>query len=321
VTPGVRIFSLVALAAVVASGVVVVGVLATRTDVPSVKPRSGRPPLALDLGIRTDPEAHALARAQELYDKAGRPKSAAEIFDRYPSLEAKVGAAMADWPGGTVTELQTLSAEYPSSALVALNLGLALYWSRRDAEAVQAWRSAAALEPDSFYAVRAGDLLHPRFAPGLPTFVPSFREPTRTSTLPPARRLAALATAARAGGADAKLLYGVALQRLSRPRSAEKQFAAAAREDPNDPEARVAAAVGLFDKGNPSAAFSRLGPLVRVFPRAPTVRFHLGLMLLWLGEVDRARDELRQARAEAPRSALGREAFGYLSALHSVGTP
>ena len=131
--------------------------------------------LALDLGIRTDPEAHALARAQELYDKAGRPKSAAEIFDRYPSLEAKVGAAMADWPDGTVTELQTLSAEYPSSALVALNLGLALYWSRRDAEAVQAWRSAAALEPDSFYTVRAGDLLHPRFAPGLPTFVPSFR--------------------------------------------------------------------------------------------------------------------------------------------------
>ena len=320
-TPRARIFLLVALAAVVASGVVVVGVLATRTDVPSVDPRTGRPPLALDLGLRTDPEARALARAQELNDRAGRSKSAAEIFARYPSLEAKVGAAMADWPGGTVARLETLAAEYPRSALVALNLGLALYWSRRDAEAAQVWRSAAALEPDSFYAVRAGDFLHPRLAPGLPTFVPSFREPVRTSVLPPAQRLAALGRAARGGGAHAKLLYGAALQRLSRPRSAEKQFAAAARQAPNDPEARVAAAVGLFDKSNPSAAFSRLGPLVRVFPRAPTVRFHLGLMLLWLGELHRARDELRQARAEAPRSALGREADRYLSALRSVGTP
>jgi tetratricopeptide (TPR) repeat protein len=309
---------LVALAAVVASGVVVVGVLATRSDVPAVKPRPGRPPLALDFGLRTDAQALALARADNLY--RSRPKQAAEIFGRYSSLEAEVGAAMAGWPAGTVARLETLAAQYPRSALVALNLGLALYWSRRDAEAVATWRDAAALEPDSPYAVRAQDFLHPRFAPGLPAFVPSFEEPLRTRTLPPARRLAALEAAARTGDAHAKLLYGVALQHLGRPRSAEREFAVAARDAPTDPDARVAAAVGRFDKGNPSAAFSRLGPLVRVFPHAQTVRFHLGLLLLWLGQIDRAREELRLARAESPGSLLGRQAGSYLSALRSVGT-
>ena len=317
-TPRGRIFLLVALAAVVSAGVVVVGVLATRSDVPSAKPRSGRPPLALDFGVRTDPEAVALARAQNLIRT--QPKEAAAIFGRYRSLEGEVGAAMADWPAGTVARLQTLAAEHPRSALVALNLGLALYWSRRDAEAIAAWRDAATFEPDSPYAVRAQDFLHPRYAPGLPVFVPAFREPLRTRTLPPARRLAALEAAAHTGDAHAKLLYGVALQSLRRPRSAERQYAAAARQAPADPEARVAAAVGRFDKSNPSAAFSRLGPLVRVFPHAPTVRFHLGLLLLWMGQVDQARDQLRRARAENPNSPLGRVAGSYLSALRSVGT-
>ena len=112
----------------------------------------------------------------------------------------------------------------------------------------------------------------------------------------------------------------MALQRLDRPRSAERQFAAAASEAPNDPEARAAKAVGLFDKDNPSLAFSRLGPLVRVFPHAQTVRFHLGLLLLWIADVDRARNELGQARAEGPRTPLGRVAFRYLQVLQEAGT-
>lgn len=319
---GARVFFLVTLAALAASGVVVIGVLATRSDVPSVAPRSGSPPLALDLGVRTDAEARALGQAQAIYDRARQPRRAAAIFARYGSLEAQVGAAIAAWPNGTLMRLETLAAEHPRSALVAFHLGLALYWSHRDAEAIRAWRAARALEPDSLYAVRAADFLHPRFAPGLPTFVPSFPLPVRIRTLTPARQLAALAAlaAAEGDGSRAKLLYGVVLQRLGRPRSAEKEFAAAAGEAPNDPEARVAAAVGLFDKDNPSRAFSRLGPLVRVFPHAPTVRFHLGLLLLWLGQIENARDQLRQARADAPESALGRQAAAYLAELRSLGT-
>ena len=313
-----RVFLLVSLAAAAASGVVVIGVLATRSNVPSTKPRKGSPPLALDVGLRTDPEARALQRAQVLYDRARDPKRAAAIFSRYDSLEAQVGAAMASWPKGTVTRLQTLAAEHPRSALVAFHLGLALYWSRQDREAVTSWRAAEKVEPDSSYAVRAQDFLHPRFAPGLPAFVPSFPTPRLSGT--PQGEVAQLARAASRGGAHAKILYGVALQHLDRPVSAEKQFAAAARAAPGDPEALAAAAVGLFDKDNPSLAFSRLGPLVRVFPYAQTVPFHLGLMLLWLAQLDRARLQLERARAEDPRSLLGQQASQYLAFMRKAGT-
>ena len=319
-TPRARVFFLVAITAVVASAVVVIGVLATRSNVPSVKPRKGSPPLALDFGLRTDPEARALEQAQTLYDRDHEKEHAHQLFARYDSLEAKVGAAVTAWPSGTVASLETLAAENPRSALVALHLGFALYWSRRVQEAVTAWRTAERLQPDSPYAVRAADFLHPRFAPGVPVFVPSFKAPLAIRMLTAPRQVTALEAAARSDGAGAKILYGVALQGLGRPRSAEKQFAAAAREEPNDPEARAAAAVGLFDKDNPSLAFSRLGPLVRVFPHAQTVRFHLGLLLLWIAQVNRARDELEKARAEAPNSALGREATLYLQALRKVGT-
>jgi tetratricopeptide (TPR) repeat protein len=300
------VFSLVALAAVVASGVIVIGVLATRSNVPTVKPRPGAPPLALDFGIRTDPETRALERAETLYNNRKR-QQAAPIFGRYHSLEAEIGSAFAAWPADTLRGLQTLAAEHPRSSLVALHLGFALYWSRRDQEAVTAWQAAAKLQPDTPYAVRAGDFLHPRFAPGLPTFVPSFAAPINN--------VPALQRAARTGGAHAKILYGVALQRLGHPVSAERQFANAARETPNDPEARVAAAVGRFDKADPSKAFSRLGPLVRVFPHAQTVRFHLGLLLLWMAQVPKAREELQKAIAEGPGTPLGKQASQLLQAI------
>jgi tetratricopeptide (TPR) repeat protein len=316
-----RVFLLVALAAVVASGVVVIGVLATRSDVPSVKPRRGLPPLALDFGVRTDQEARALRQAEQLYDRGRDKKRAAEIFGRYHSLEAEVGEAFATWPSGTVERLQTLAAEHPRSSLVALHLGMALYWSHRDQEAKMAWRATERLQPDTPYAVHAADILNPRRGPaGLPTFVPSFRAPRRIAVLTPALQVAALRRAAQTGGAQPKILYGVMLQNLGRPVSAERQFAAAARASPNDPEARAAAAVGLFDKENPSLAFSRLGPLVRVFPHAQTVRFHLGVLLLWIADLDRARKELQLARTEGPHTALGQVASQYLQALQSAGT-
>jgi len=309
-----RVFVLVALAAVIASGIVVIGVLATRSNVPTVKPRPGTPPLALDFGLRTDPEARALEHAETLYNNRKR-KQAAPIFARYHSVEAEIGSAFAAWPADTVRRIQTLAAEHPRSSLVALHLGFALYWSRRDQEAVTAWRAAATLQPDTPYAITAADVLHPRVGPpGVPTFVPSFEAPARILALSPPRQVAVLREAARTDGADAKILYGVALQRLGHPVSAEREFAAAAQESPNNPEARVAAAVGLFDKADPARAFSRLGPLVRVFPHAQTVRFHLGLLLLWIREIPKAREELQKALAEGPGTPLGKQASLLLQA-------
>jgi hypothetical protein len=57
----------------------------------------------------------------------------------------------------------------------------------------------------------------------------------------------------------------------------------------------VAAAVARFDKDAPEQAFSRLGPLARYHPRAGVVRFHLGLLLLWIRAVDEARRQLELA--------------------------
>ena len=150
--------------------------------------------------------------------------------------------------------------------------------------------------------------------------MPSFQPPLRIRALPGPNQVAALRADAARGGAHAKLLYGTALQQLGRPVSAEREFAAAAKLAPDDPDARVAEAVGRFDKGDPARAFGKLGPLTRVFPRSQTVRFHLGLLLLWSAQVKEARKQLEQARRQAPRSLLGRQAAQYLAALERIGT-
>src|SRR5919197_1221772 len=220
----------------------------------SVGLRPGAPLYILDeLGVRADPEAQRLRRAERLYSRGDRA-AAGRLLGGDASLEARVGAALARWPRATITELDGLARAHPRSAFVRLHLGLALLWARRNAEARQAWRTAERVAPDSPSAVRAETLLHP-------------------------------------------------------------QFAAAAALAPREPEARVAAAVGLFDKERPALAFSRLGPLSKTFPRAQTVRFHLGLLLLWIGQVQTAKEELRLAHAEGPKTLLGSEAQALLARL------
>jgi tetratricopeptide (TPR) repeat protein len=280
----------------------------------SVGLRAGAPLYLLDeLGLRDDPEAQRLRRAERLYGRGDRA-AAGRLLAGDASLEARVGAALARWPRGTITDLDALARAHPRSAFVRLHLGLALLWARRTADARRAWRRAERVAPDSPSAVRAETLLHPEFAPGRPVFVPTFG-PASTLHGSPREELAQLARGARRPDWRAKILYGVALQRLERPVSAERQYAAAAALAPREPEARVAAAVGLFDKERPALAFSRLGPLSKTFPRAQTVRFHLGLLLLWIGQVQTAKKELRLARAEGPKTLLGSQASALLARL------
>jgi tetratricopeptide (TPR) repeat protein len=284
------------------------------------KPQKGDPPLLLDFGVRTDTEAVALRRAQSLY-RAGRLPAAERIFERYDSLDARIGAAFARWPHSTLDRIKELVAGAPGNSTAELHLGLADYWAGRVGDAAAAWRRAATAQPDTSAAVHAQDLLHPNLPiPGLPPFVPSFDAPKGLDALPAPERLAVLARDARAPDVDARLLYGVALQQLGRPVSAEREFAAAARLAPSDADAQVAAAVGRFTKDHPERAFARLGPLTRRFPHAQTVRFHLGLLLLWLREVPRARRQLRLAAASNPSSPLGREARAFLLRLAGTGT-
>ena len=199
-----------------------------------------------------------------------------------------------------------------------LNLGIARFWAG-EGGAEDAWKSAAALEPDTAYAVTAGNLLHPDFARNLPIFVPTEAVPAAVRKRAAPAQLALLERRARSGAVADRLFYGVALQRLGKQRSAERVYAEAARRAPNDAEARVAGAVGLFDKARPARAFSHLGPLTRTFPHSATVRFHLGLLLLWSGQLKEARRQLELVRSAEPGSPLVGVAKQYLAALSKAG--
>ena len=295
--------------------------LATRTPTPHRHTQSGLPPLLLDLGVRTDPEAVALRRASSLYDR-GQAHRAGLIFDRYRSLEAQVGAALSVWRESISVSfrgISELARTHPGSSLVQLEYGLALFWRGDGLAAEAAWRTARRADPDTPYAIDAEDLLHPNFPRGLPTFVPSFPPPAALAKLSPPKQLAFLRAQADAG-VHGRLLYGVALQRLGRQLSALRQYQAAVELAPAAPEPKVAVAVARFDKANPSRTFSQLGPLAQRYPRSQSVRFHLGLCLLWLGSVDKAKAELRLARAAGPKTTLGIEAQRFLERLRGVGT-
>ena len=164
----------------------------------------------------------------------------------------------------------------------------------------------------------AGNLLHPRVPRGLPAFIPSFAAPAEVVELAPERQLAALRARAARGGTRELLLYGVGLQRVGRPVSAAALFQRAARRAPGNAEAQVAAAVAQFDKDAPERAFGSLGPLTRRFPDEPTVRFHLGVLLLWTGRVDAAARQFRLATRMRPGSPLAREAARYLETIRKA---
>ena len=280
---------------------------------------SGVPPFVLDLGVRQDQEAQALRRAGLLF-RAGQEARGGQVLASYDSLQARVGKSLAKWPDGSLAELEQLAREHPESGAVLFHLGLARFWSGDRDGAVAAWREARVKDPDSVYAVRSDDLLYRRFAPGLPTFIPQFAPDPKLSRLGPSRQLAALERAARRPDVHAKLLYGLALQRIERPASARREYAAAARLAPRDPEALVADAVGRFDKANPALAFSRLGPLARRYPRSASVRFHLGLLLLWIGRTEDAKRQLILA-SRVKRSVLAGEARRLLARLEEVRKP
>jgi predicted Zn-dependent protease len=261
VDPRLRVWLVVGAAAIAAAAIAVGVTVATRSDVD--KQTTKAPPFV------ADPTAPA-------------------------AVSSDVREALQAWPAGTVRRLRILAERYPHSALVRLELGLALAFGGQETDASRAWHQSRRVQPDSPSAVRATDLLHPRTPPGLPPFVPSFNR-ARTA-------------------AQRHLLRGIAFQQGLRPVSAEREFAAAARAAPKDPEALTAEAVGLYDKERPAAAFSRLGPLSRRYPHAQTIRFHLGLLLIYFGDVAQAKRQLALARAEGPRTPLGKRAQTLLKA-------
>jgi Flp pilus assembly protein TadD len=319
---GRRVLVIVGLAAAVAVAAVVGGTLlqtnGEHTTVPGAvtKPREGPPPLQLEFGLQESAEARALARAQTLYDRDRKVAEAAAIFRRYHSLNAQLGLLFTAWRGpSSLAAVQQLAAAHPNDPAVLLNLGWADFQAGRNADAVAAWQKTATVYPDSPYGVDAQDALHSRTIPGLPLIVTSLTPPRSIASLRAAQQLAALKRGAAASDPRAKIVYGIALWNLKRPLSAEREFAAAAKLAPRDPVARTLAAVGLFTKANPARAFGRLGPLTAVFPRSAVVEFHLGVLLLWIGENSKAANHLRAAVADGPQSSYAKPARTLLASL------
>jgi tetratricopeptide (TPR) repeat protein len=292
-SPKARVVTVVAVLALAAAGAIVgATLLQTRGETTGSTARKGVPPLDLQV-------SGPLARALALYN-AGEHSQAGAIFSRYHSLPAEIGAAFSRWPHGSLDAVKKLVAENPESGLAELHLGLAYYWSGRDADAVASWRNAARLEPDSPSAVTALDFLHPNVAPGLPPIV--------------------VDTAAIARRARALLLKGILLWDRERPVSAKRLIDAAAARAPRDPLVLVADAVASFSPAHPLDPFPKLGPLTATFPRASVVRFHLGELLLWTRQVAKGKTQLRLAVSMEPKSPYAQAARQILGLLAKNGS-
>jgi predicted Zn-dependent protease len=208
-----------------------------------------------------------------------------------PAVNAAVRKAM-----GSIGRLEQLENSHPKDAAVQINFGRALICGGYLADATQALEAAKRAGRDTQYEIDADTLLHPTFFPnGYPIFQPS-------------------------NGKDALLVRGSVLQKEGHQHSAERVFAQAARLHPDDPEAQVAAAVARFDEDNPSAAFSRLGPLAKRFPRSQVVRYYLGLLLVWIGERDQAVSEFHKTVALGPRTQIGAQVQALLRQIAQSGS-
>jgi tetratricopeptide (TPR) repeat protein len=268
-SPAARIRLLVALAAAAAAAVVAGVVLATSSNPPQPKTQ-----------CRTAP--------QPLVVPGVRSRSV-----------AGVRAAFAAWPGGTIPQLQLLARDHPSDPVVRFNYGIALLCKGYLADASTALAAAKSSGRDTYYEMRADELLHPQFFQPSDGLYPIFQP---------------------VGRVDPLLLRGQIAQRQGHQHTAERLYAKAARLHPDDDQAQVAAAVGLFDEDHLSRSFSRLGPLTKRFPRSQSAHFHLGLLAAWVGLRSEAATQFEAARRLGPTTSLGRQAAEFVARLVPNGT-
>ncbi|MES1248307.1 MAG: tetratricopeptide repeat protein [Actinomycetota bacterium] len=314
-SPRTRVYAVVAAAAAVAVAAIVgVTWLQARGETTSrpgavTTPRPGIPPLFFDFGLRNDAETRALATAAKLLQEGKRARAAA-VFARYPgSVQAQIGAAFAAWPKGSLDAVRHLLVLHADDPVVNLHYAIALYWSGRNADAEKQFEAVDSKFPDSPSSVDAEDILYAgRYASGLPHMIAPV-------AIPSGRTIGEQLAKART-----PLVRGVIEWYLERRVSARRALNEAARAAPDDPMVQTLDAVAYYSKRNPTAAFSRLGPLTGRFPKAAVVRLHLAELLLWQKQVAKARVQLRAAVADEPTSVYAEQAKELLSALATNGT-
>ena len=169
-----------AAAALAAGGTVALAVITPPTRAAAERlrqPLAGAPPLVLDLGVRVDPEARALRRAERLYSQKRRA-AAGRIFARYDSPAARIGAAFAGLAGLEPGEARAAGPRAAARLArappprVREPLGRASPTRRPR-------RGGGPPRPSPTPPRPSGrtTALHPNFPPGQPFFVPSFRPP------------------------------------------------------------------------------------------------------------------------------------------------
>ena len=221
-----RVILVVAVALAAAAGVAGAAAFFGGDDEPQATRPEGNPPVLVDLGVRTDPEATRLRRAAGKHSHGDLAGARAD-FAGGRSLQAEAGEAISSWPDGTLERLEELATLHPRNGAVLFHLGLARFWSGDTTGAVEAWRTTRSRAPDTAFAVRAGDLLFRGAPPGLPTFVPGFRGPREVRAMEAPEQFAALQRMARRGdaarqaalrgGAPARRTPGLGAAGSSRP--------------------------------------------------------------------------------------------------------
>jgi tetratricopeptide (TPR) repeat protein len=320
VSPRARVLALVTAAAVLVVAAVVAGALLQSDGRGAANSSSPAPPLHLGI-LPGETHAHELISAERDYERGERETALAKfqaVLRADPaSVEAAVGAALAAWPEGSLSRLRALVESHPGSGLARLHLGLALGAAGDPREAEREWREAEEQDPDTPSALEAESLLHPNMAPGRPFFITAAQPPASIRKLGAVAQETALRRRAERGGAADWLVLGTFLQRIERPVSARRAYDRALELAPESLEARTAVAVARFDKDDPADAFSRLGPLARSNPRSSLIRFHLGLLLLWIQAVDEATKQLELA-TQGNGQFYARQAEDLLSRLSQI---
>ena len=152
---------------------------------------------------------------------------------------------------------------------------------------------------------------------GLPAFIPSFSAPSSVTRLPPQRAARGVARGGRGGRsarapplrhrapARGKARVGVARLR----RGGEARSRTTSRRASRPPSA---SSTRMRRRSALRSARARSRARIRM---RPTVRFHLGVLLLWTGRIDEAKRQFRLASRTQPGSPLAREADRYLETI------
>jgi tetratricopeptide (TPR) repeat protein len=262
------------------------------------KPLDGKPPLVLDLpGTPTDGSTDAQLKAAE---------------QRLPAGDVRIAVARAIvgyTPGDRQATIDALRELPQDDAVVAFHLGVAELWAGDPKDAQADLRHAKQLDPYGFYGERADNALHYNMPRGYPWYFP----PTTPAERPSLAKLRA-AVKANPRNSAAWLQLAVALEQQHRMQAIEAARKAV-EASPTAVSPRVALAVLSFDKDRPAASMGQLGPMLQQDEGNTEIRFHIGLLSLWVGLTTQALGEFRQVLREDPHGSYAKLSQSFIDKL------